>query len=164
MAVSFFLATLAGTALAVIGMKIARPRLGAAGTLRLLAYGNLAFALLSPLLLVVRSSFDVFCVLGLIVTPLIASVLLMPNALQDVAPAPLRARVVGAMAMVGLLFQVLGPVGIGGLSDAITAIAPNGLAVAIVVLTVVMGACGTVVLRRTEASYARLVHTMNTDA
>lgn len=158
---AFLVATLAGTALAVAGMKLARPRLGAAGTLRLLALGNLAFGVMSPLLLLVHTSFDVFCVLGLLVTPLVANFLIAPNALQDVAPTPLRARTIGVMSMVGLMFQVFGPLAIGSLSDAISAIAPNALAIAIVILTVVMGAIGAAVLRATEASFGRLVQTIN---
>ena len=157
---SFFLATLAGTALAVLGMKWARKRMGAAGTLRLLALGNLSFAALTVLLLFVRSSFDVFCVLGLIVTPLIANVLISPNAVQDLAPAAMRSRTAGVMLMVGQLFQVIGPLAIGGLSDKISAISPNALVIAIVVLVVVMGAVGSIVLRATEASFARLVATI----
>ena len=157
---SFFLATLAGTALAVIGMKWARKRMGPAGTLRLLALGNLSFAALTVLLLFVRSSFDVFCVLGLIVTPLIANVLISPNAVQDLAPASMRSRTAGVMLMVGQLFQVIGPLAIGGLSDKISAISPNALVIAIVALVVVMGAVGSVVLRATEASFARVVATI----
>ncbi len=159
-AVSFFLATLAGTAIAVIGMKIVRPRMGPAGTLRLLALGNLVFAITAPLLIFVHSSFDVFCVLGLIVTPLIANVLISPNALQDLAPAPMRARTVAVMSMAGLLFQVLGPLAIGSLSDRISAISPNALVIAIVSLTLVMGLLGAAVLRATEASFTRLVDAM----
>ncbi len=158
--VSFFIATLAGTALAIVGMKIVRPRMGPAGTLRLLTLGNLAFTVTAPLLIVVRSSFDVFCVLGLIVTPLIANVLVSPNAVQDMAPAPLRARTVGVMSMAGLLFQVVGPLAIGSLSDRISAISPNALAIALVLLTVVMGAVGSVVLRATEGSFSRMVATI----
>ena len=157
---SFFLATLAGTALAVLGMKWARKRMGPAGTLRLLALGNLAFAATTPLLIFVRSSFEVFCVLGLVVTPLIANVLVSPNAIQDAAPAGMRARIVGVMSMAGLLFQVAGPLAIGSLSDALTAISPNALVIAIVSLVLVMGALGAIVLRATEKSFDRLVATI----
>ena len=159
-AVSFFLATLAGTALAILGMKIVRPRMGPAGTLRLLTLGNLAFTATAPLLIFVRSSFDVFCVLGLIVTPLIANVLVSPNAVQDMAPGPLRSRTVGVMSMAGMLFQVIGPLAIGNLSDRLNAVSPNALAIALVLLTVVMGAIGSVVLRATEASFSRMVATI----
>jgi sugar phosphate permease len=156
---SFAIATLAGTALAIVGMKIVR-RMGPAGTLRLLALGNLAFGATAPLLIFVRSSFDVFCVLGLVVTPLICNVLVSPNAIQDLAPAPLRARTVGVLSMAALMFQVVGPVAIGGLSDTLSAISPNALVIAIVCLTVVMGVLGAVVLRATEASFSRMVDTL----
>jgi len=162
--ISFFIATIAGTTLAVVGMKWARRRRGPAGTLRVLALGNLAFTALTPLLLFVRSSFDVFCVLGLIVTPLIANVLITPNAIQDVSPAPLRARTAGVMLTLGQLFQVIGPLAIGGLSDTLSAISPNALVIAIVALVVVMGALGSVVLRATETSFARLVAMLTGDS
>jgi len=157
---SFFLATLAGTALAVLGMKWARRRMGPAGTLRLLAIGNLAFAATTPLLIFVSSAFEVFCVLGLLVTPLIANVLISPNAVQDLAPVKLRARVVGVMSMAGALFQVVGPLAIGSLSDVISAISPNALVIAIVGLTLVMGTLGAIVLRATETSFARLTNVL----
>ena len=156
--ISFFLATIAGTTLAVFGMKWARRRHGPAGTLRLLALGNLTFTALTPLLLFVRSSLDVFCVLGLIVTPLIANVLISPNAMQDLSPAPMRARTAGVMLTLGQLFQVIGPLAIGGLSDTLSAVSPNALVIAIVGLVVVMGGLGSLVLRATEASFTRLVH------
>ena len=162
--VCFFIATLAGTALAVIGMKIARRRIGSAGTLRVLAIGNFAFAVSAPLLLIVHSSFDVFCVLGLMVTPLITSVLVAPNAVQDMAPAPLRARVVGVMSMIGLLMQVFGPLAIGSLSDTISAISPNALVISIVILTLVTGILGATLLRATEGAFARLVRTLDAGA
>ena len=161
---SFFLATIAGTTLAVVGMKWARRRRGAAGTLRLLAIGNLTFTALTPLLLFVRSSFDVFCVLGLIVTPLIANVLISPNAMQDLSPAPMRSRVAGVMLTLAQLFQVIGPLAIGGLSDTLAAVSPNALVIAIVSLVVVMGALGSIVLRATEASFSRLVATVTGEA
>ena len=162
--VCFFLATLAGTTIAVVGMKTFGSRVGGAGALRLLACGNLAFAVLSPLLLLVHSSFELFGVLGLMVTPLIACVLVTPNALQAVAPAMLRARTVGVMSTVGMLFQVAGPLAIGSLSDSINAIAPNALAIAIVILTLVTGILGAAVLRATERSFGRLVGTVLGDA
>jgi MFS family permease len=158
--ISFFLATLAGTALAVLGMKWARKRMGPAGTLRLLALGNLSFAALTVLLLFVRSAFDVFCVLGLVVTPLIANVLISPNAIQDLAPATMRSRAAGVMLTLGQLFQVVGPLAIGGLSDRISAVSPNALVISIVLLVVVMGALGSLVLRATEASFTRVVSTI----
>jgi MFS family permease len=161
---AFFLATIAGTTLAVLGMKLARRRLGPTGTLRLLSLGNLAFAALTPLLLFVRSSFDVFCVLGLIVTPLIANVLISPNAMQDLSPAPMRSRTAGVMLTLAQLFQVIGPLAIGGLSDTLGAISPNALVIAIVSLVVVMGALGSIVLRATEASFTRLVAQVNGEA
>ena len=116
---------------------------------------------LTPLLLFVRSSLDVFCVLGLIVTPLIANVLISPNAMQDLSPAPMRSRVAGVMLTLAQLFQVIGPLAIGGLSDTLAAVSPNALVIAIVSLVVVMGALGSIVLRATEASFSRLVATVN---
>lgn len=158
---SFFIATLAGTLLAVYGLKVARRRHGAAGTLRFLAWGNLGFALTAPLLMFVRTPFEVFCALGLIVTPLIGNVLVSPNAIQDLAPALIRARVLGVLAMAGVPFQVVGPIAIGGLSDTLNAVSPNALVIAIVSLTLVMGILGALALRLTESSFARLTNTLN---
>jgi len=72
----------------------------------------------------------------------------------------MRSRAAGVMLTIGQLFQVFGPLAIGGLSDRISAVSPNALVISIVVLVVVMGALGSIVLRATEASFTRVVSTI----
>jgi hypothetical protein len=76
----------------------------------------------------------------------------------------MRSRTAGVMLTLAQLFQVIGPLAIGGLSDTLGAISPNALVIAIVSLVVVMGALGSIVLRATEASFTRLVAQVNGEA
>nr|WP_316643152.1 MFS transporter [uncultured Roseateles sp.] len=155
---AFIAGTLGG---AVVGLAVMRwlgKGMGGAAALRIIIAGNLITALLSVLLLFVRSHTDVFALLALLIAPLIAGTLVLPNILQDVGPAHLRARVIALLTMASLPFGVLGPLLIGLMSDALKS-TPNGLAYAVVGITLVGGAVGALILRATEPSLLRLMHT-----
>lgn len=154
--------TLVGGALGVVAMRVARRRVGPAAAVRVLTLGYCAAALISVGLLFVRSSLDVFVLLALLVVPLIAGSVVLPNVLQQVAPAHLRARVIGVLVMCGLPFSVLGPMAIGVISDAVKHV-PNGLAMAIVATTLSGCLLGASLLRACEASFVRLLKAMNAD-
>lgn len=154
--------TLVGGALGVVAMRVARRRVGPAAAVRVLTLGYCAAALISVGLLFVRSSLDVFVLLALLVVPLIAGSVVLPNVLQQVAPAHLRARVIGVLVMCGLPFSVLGPLAIGVISDAVKHV-PNGLAMAIVATTLSGCLLGASLLRACEAPFVRLLKAMNAD-
>lgn len=153
---AFIAGTLGG---AVVGLGVMRwlgKGMGGAAALRIIIVGNLCTALLSVLLLFVRSHTDVFALLALLIMPLIAGTLVLPNILQDVGPAHLRARVIALLTMASLPFGVMGPLLIGLMSDALKS-TPNGLAYAVVGITLVGGAVGALILRATEPSLLRLM-------
>ncbi|QPF73466.1 MFS transporter [Roseateles sp. DAIF2] len=154
--------TVVGGALGVLAMRVARRRVGPAAAVRVLTLGYCAAALVSIGLLFVRSSFDVFVLLALLVVPLICGSVVLPNVLQQVAPAHLRSRIVGVLVMCGLPFSVLGPMAIGVISDAVKHV-PNGLAMAVVAITLTGCLFGACLLRAYEAPFVRLLKAMNAD-
>jgi Major Facilitator Superfamily len=152
--------TIVGGALGVNAMRIARRRVGLAAPVRVLTLGYCAAALISVALLFVRSSTDVFVLLGVLLVPLICGAVVLPNVLQEVSPSHLRGRVIGLLAMGGLPFAVLGPLAIGVISDAVKHI-PNGLAMAIVAAMMTGCLLGAALLRFTEAAFVRLIKIVN---
>ncbi len=152
--------TLVGGVLGVNAMRVVRRRVGLAAPVRVLMLGYAAAALISVGLLFVRSATDVFVLLATLLVPLICGHVVLPNVLQEVAPAHLRARVIGMLAMGSLPFAVLGPLAIGMISDAVKAI-PNGLAIAIVCATMSGCLAGAALLRAAEPAFVRLLKKVN---
>lgn len=157
---AFMAGTLVGGVLGVNAMRVVRRRVGLAAPVRVLTLGYATAALISIGLLFVRSANDVFVLLGLLLVPLICGAVVLPNVLQDVAPAHLRARVIGVLAMGGLPFAVLGPLAIGMISDAVKS-TPNGLAIAIVCTTITGCLSGAALLRLAEPAFVRLLKKVN---
>lgn len=152
--------TLIGGVIGVNAMRVVRRRVGLAAPVRVLTLGYSAAALISVGLLFVRSASDVFVLLGSLLVPLICGHVVLPNVLQDVAPAHLRARVIGVLAMGSLPFAVLGPLAIGMISDAVKS-TPNGLAIAIVATTMTGCVAGAALLRFAEPAFVRLLKKVN---
>lgn len=152
--------TLLGGVLGVNAMRVARRRVGLAAPVRVMMLGYCAAGLISIALLFVRSANDVFVLLAMLLVPLICGAVVLPNVLQEVAPAHLRARVIGLLSIGGLPFAVLGPLAIGMVSDAVKHI-PNGLAMAIVAATMTGCLLGAALLRATEPAFVRLIKTVN---
>ena len=160
MGVAVMAGTIVGGVLGVNAMRVLRRRVGVAAPVRVLTLGYGAAALISIALLFVRSSTDVFVLLGMLLVPLICGAVVQPNVLQEVAPAHLRARVIGVLAMGSLPFAVLGPLAIGMISDAVKSV-HNGLAIAIVIATMTGCLLGAALLRATEPAFVRLIKAVN---
>ncbi|MGN6830571.1 MFS transporter [Paucibacter sp. M5-1] len=158
--VAVMVGTVLGGVLGVNAMRVARRRVGLAAPVRVMTLGYAAAGLISIALLFVRSASDVFVLLAMLLVPLICGAVVLPNVLQEVAPAHLRARVVGVLSIAGLPFAVLGPLAIGMVSDAVKHI-PNGLAMAIVAATMTGCLLGAALLRATEPAFVRLIKTVN---
>lgn len=158
--VAVMVGTVLGGVLGVNAMRVARRRVGLAAPVRVMTLGYAAAGLISIALLFVRSANDVFVLLAMLLVPLICGAVVLPNVLQEVAPAHLRARVVGVLSIAGLPFAVLGPLAIGMVSDAVKHI-PNGLAMAIVAATMTGCLLGAALLRATEPAFVRLIKTVN---
>jgi MFS family permease len=156
MGIAFLVGTLVGGAVGFGAIRLAQRYVGPAAALRVIMLGNLAAALLSVLMLLVRSSTDVFMLLALLVVPLISGAVALPNVLQDAAPPHLRTRTIALLTMASLPFGVLGPLTVGILSDGLKT-TPNGLAMAVVATTLVGGCLGALLLRITENAFVRLM-------
>jgi MFS family permease len=153
---AFLVGTLVGAVVGATAMRVAQRLVGPAATLRLLRYANLCVALFSVPLLFVRSANDIYALLALLVVPLISTLVILPNLLQDVCPAHLRARVISTLALASLPFAIVGPLLMGAVSDALKA-SPDGLAQAIVGVALVFGIGGALVLRINEKPFLRLL-------
>ncbi len=159
MGLALLAGSLAGAALGAVALRFAQRRIGAAAPVRVVLLANLTAALLSVPLVLVRSASDVFVLLALIVVPLIAGTVVIPNVLQDVSAPYLRSRIIATLTLASMPFAVLGPLLVGGLSDALKSV-PNGLAWALVLITLAGAGAGALVLRRSENSFVRLAQAM----
>lgn len=155
--------TVVGGIVGVNAMRIVRRRVGLATPVRITTIAYVTAGLISPGLFFVRSATDIFLLLGLLLVPLISAAVVLPNILQEVAPAHLRARAIGILAMGSLPFAVLGPLLIGVISDAVKAM-PNGLTIAIVAATMTGCLAGAALLRTAEPAFVRLLKTVNPSA
>jgi predicted MFS family arabinose efflux permease len=153
---SYLGGTLLGAIVGVAAMRSASRKLGPRAPLRILCLGYLCAGLMSLALLAASSAAALFVAMALIFMPLLAAAVVLPNALQDMAPAPLRARAIAMIMLCQLPFTALGPVGVGMLSDVVRKVAPEGLLFALVGVTLVTGCAGALALRLAEASFTRL--------
>ena len=148
--------TVLGALIGVLALRAAQRRLGAGAAMRLLTIGYLCAALASLTMLFATSTAGLFASMALVIMPLMAALIVLPNALQDAAPAALRGRAMAAFAVGQLFFASLAPLGIGMLSDAVHDRAPDSLVIALVAVTLVCGLAGALLLWRTEDSFTRL--------
>jgi len=120
---------------------------------RVIAIGCLCAALLAPTLLIAASATQLYCVVALQLAAVMAGVILYPTGMQDIAPPHLRSRVISIGVFVTIL-QCLGLVLVGVLSDFLGN-SPRGLALAIVAVEMLGFGLSAVVLKVSEASFAR---------
>jgi MFS family permease len=156
---AFLGGTLVGAILGTWMIRVMRRRIGDAAGIRLIALANVAAALLSILLLFVHSAAEIYLLTGLLIVPLIGGAIVTPNVMQDVCPSHLRARVISVLMMVSLAFGVLSPVLVGVVSDAARGM-HDGLAYALVSITLVCAGSGALLLRINESAGARLIRSM----
>jgi hypothetical protein len=159
--VAFLIGTVVGVIVGATAMRLAQRFVGAAAALRLLRFANLSVAVLSIPLLFVRSANDIYALLALLVVPLISTMVILPNLMQEVCPVHLRARVISAFTVASLPFTIVGPLLMGAASEAMKASA-NGLAQAIVGVALVFGIGGALVLRFNEKPFLRLLQSVRT--
>lgn len=117
MGAATFAATLAGFFIAQVGYRRLEPwfglrlpaamLLGAAGLGATVAVG----------MLFTQNTTQLFIGVGLYLTAVMAGTLLYPTALQDITPAPMRARLVSIGVTTNIVLGSLGPVAVGALSD-----------------------------------------------
>ncbi|QGN55632.1 MFS transporter [Novosphingobium sp. Gsoil 351] len=111
------ISTLAAMVIVIgLGGTLAR-RLGPAYTIWLLASASCLTALLSPAFLFVRSANDIYVLMGVSFLFLGTGAMAFPTALQDLIPAPLRARLIAVAILVNIILSALAPGVVGFVSD-----------------------------------------------
>ncbi|HTD07047.1 MFS transporter [Undibacterium sp.] len=144
--------TVAGATLGGLLLRHMRRHFGPAAPLRVIMLGQVAAAMLSLMLLMVRSANDIYILLGLMFTPLIATSMLSPTLMQDLSPAHLRTRMISLLTLTMLPFGAISPVLVGIASDL-----HGHLITAILCITFAGVTVGALVLRLTETSFTRTI-------
>ena len=109
--------TVLGLLIAAVGANFLKSKWGAVTPIRLPQFGYLIFGLLIPLYLLVRSPTEIFVIAAVQMAAATASLSLMPTVMQNLAPAPLRGRVLAISMVIATLVQVVSPIAVGLLSD-----------------------------------------------
>ena len=144
--------TVAGATLGGLLLRHMRRHFGQAAPLRVIMLGQVAAAIFSLMLLAVRSANDIYILLGLICTPLIATSMLSPTLMQDLSPAHLRTRMISLLTLALMPFEAMSPVLVGMVSDL-----HGQLITAILCITFTGVAVGALILRLTETSFTRTI-------
>ncbi len=148
MGTATFAATAIGLLLSVGGMRWLNGRLGLRLPILMLTLSSLLGTITAALFLAAQSVNQLFMVLGLQLTFLMAGSMLFPTALQDMTPTALRARLIAIVIMVNIVLSSLAPAAVGFVSDQLKG-RPDGLllaavgtgAAALLVSTVILAFC-----------------------
>jgi len=129
-------ATLLGFVIALLANRLLGPRVGSRlAPLALLAAAGCATV---PVIAMSFSNQPVhlFIGAGAFLTAVMAGSLLYPAALQDMTPAPMRARLAALSVTTNIAFAALGPAAVGALSDRLKDL-PHGLLLAMTFIALV---------------------------
>jgi Major Facilitator Superfamily len=155
-------ASLIGLLFTIYGTRLARPLLGERMPVLVIAFSCVTGALTLGLLMFATSTRTLFVLYGIHLVLVVSGNMLYPTALQEMAPASLRARMVALMSIVLLAFGATAPALVGLTSDWLAHFA-NGLLLA----TVSLGAIGllaagvlTLVCARSYAAAVRAAQAM----
>ncbi len=130
-------ASLIGLLFTIYGTKLVRPWFGERMPVLVIAFACITGALTLGLLLFATSALGLFLIYGFHLVLVVSGNMLYPTALQELAPASLRARMVALMSIVLLAFSAAAPALVGMTSDWLSHL-PNGLLIA----TISLGAIG----------------------
>lgn len=117
MGVATFTSSLLGLVLTQLLAKYLRPRLGDHFPIVVLTCSSLLTALATSTFLAVHSVAQLFFVMGIQMTFLMCGMMTFPNAIQDMTPRHLRARLVAVIIMVNTVSSSLSPALVGAISD-----------------------------------------------
>lgn len=129
MGAATFAATLVGFLIAQVGYRLLERRIGPRLPVALMVAAMVTATALTAAMLSADTPRTLFIGLGVALTAVMAGTLLFPTALQDMTPAPLRARLVSIAIMVNIVLGSLGPAVVGLISDSLKA-RPDGLQIA----------------------------------
>lgn len=149
MGLATFAAAVVGLAVANAGLGPLSRRYGALLPVRVLTVAALGSGLFAAVLPLARNPVELFVLMGLHHCLLMAGTMLFPTALQEMTPAPLRARLIALVIMFNIILASLSPAVVGALSDALKP-NPQGLmyamsttsAIALLLAAVSMWLCG----------------------
>lgn len=129
MGLATFGAAAVGLAVANAGLGPLTKRYGALLPVRVLTIAALGSGIFAAALPLARNPVELFVIMGLHQCLLMAGTMLFPTALQEMTPAPMRARLIALVIMFNIILASLSPVVVGALSDALKP-RPEGLMLA----------------------------------
>lgn len=159
MGIATFVSALVGLLIANVGLKWFSPRLGPRLTIWTLAFAALASGVFGAALYLAQTPTQLFTLMALHHTFLMAGTMVFPTALQEMTPAPLRARLISLIIMFNIVLGSLSPAVVGAISDALKPRA-DGLmlamtatsATALLIAALLMALCGRGYLQTTQAA------------
>jgi MFS family permease len=119
MGIATFVSAGLGLLIANAGMKWLAPRLGPMLPVRVLAFSAAASGVFAATLYLARTPVELFTLMALHHTFLMAGTMVFPTALQEMTPAPLRARLISLIIMFNMVLGSLSPAVVGAISDAL---------------------------------------------
>lgn len=132
MGIATFASSAVGLLIANAGMKWLAPRLGPMLPVRVLAFAAAASGVFAATLYLARTPVELFTLMALHHTFLMAGTMVFPTALQEMTPQPLRARLISLVIMFNMVLGSLSPAVVGAISDALKP-RPDGLMLAMTV-------------------------------
>ena len=119
MGIATFVSAGLGLLIANVGMKWLAPRLGPLLPVRVLAFAAAASGVFAATLYLARTPVELFTLMALHHTFLMAGTMVFPTALQEMTPGPLRARLISLIIMFNMVLGSLSPAVVGAISDAL---------------------------------------------
>ena len=129
MGIATFVSAGVGLLIANVGMKWLAPRLGPKLPMRVLFIAALASGVFAATLYLAKTPTQLFTLMALHHTFLMAGTMVFPTALQEMTPAPIRARLISLIIMFNMVLGSLSPAVVGAISDALKP-RPDGLMLA----------------------------------
>jgi MFS family permease len=110
-------ATIVGFLLGIVTMRIFSPRFGPRFPIVIIWVATASAALTTMMLLAATSALAIYILQGLQFALIMGAFVIFPTALQDIAPAAIRARVIALSNVVRMVIGALSPVAVGMMSD-----------------------------------------------
>lgn len=156
MAVSFIGGIVIGGVCGTFGLRLLQRRFHEAAPVRIMAAGCLAAAAACALLSVAVSPLQVYVLLGVMVSALIAGVVLAPTMMQDMADPRVLSQVVALGTVVSTVLTALGAPCVGIVSD-VWGADPRGILIAVSIVGFVALLTAAMLLAVGERPYLRTV-------
>jgi hypothetical protein len=129
MGIATFVSAGVGLLIANAGRKWLAPKLGPLLPVRVLAFAAVASGVFAASLYLAKTPVQLFTLMALQQTFLMAGTMVFPTALQEMTPQPLRARLISLIIMFNMVLGSLSPAVVGAISDALKP-RPDGLLLA----------------------------------